>query len=73
MLTHALTERFFAMISFRIGTFIKVDEITASKSRVDLAGVLLSLPILNEINRILEVKVDNKFFSIRIEEEHQWQ
>lgn len=64
--THALTERFFAMISFRIGTFIKVDEITASKSRVGLASVLLSLPILYEINRILKVKVDNKFLLLEL-------
>lgn len=68
---HAWNEKFFRMVSTKIGTFVRADNDTISRRKIQMARILVktSYP---EIPRIpLKVAVDGRIFSIRIKEEDE--
>ncbi|KAL8504197.1 hypothetical protein ACS0TY_022799 [Phlomoides rotata] len=44
---HAWTPRFFKLASVNVGSFVKMDAISESKRRLDVARILISVPFLN--------------------------
>lgn len=66
---HAWNERFFQLASGELGTFIKVDEDTTNKVRLNVARVLLSVPFYKDINRCITVQIEGRSYTIKIVEE----
>lgn len=60
------------MISLKFDPFLKIDESIANRSRLDRARVLIYVPISNDSNRDLKVRVGDKLFSIMLEAARTW-
>lgn len=65
---HVWSTRFFSMVSAKFGMFIRLDESSENKSRLDFARVLISTG-LNNLNEVFEVRIDGKSFTICVTEE----
>ncbi|KAL8537033.1 hypothetical protein ACS0TY_012283 [Phlomoides rotata] len=68
----AWTPRFFKLVSANVGSFVKLDAISESKKRLDVARVLISVPFLNDVNQTFDVDIEGRIFRIRIVEEFDW-
>lgn len=66
---HAWSSSFFELVSRKLGSFVKLDERSRNKLRLDFARVLISVPYLDDVNQIISVKVDDRLFSVKILEE----
>ncbi|GKV35665.1 hypothetical protein SLEP1_g43906 [Rubroshorea leprosula] len=62
-------DNFFSTISNLWGKFISLDDSTRLKKRFDVARVLVSTTLTNNISRVLMVKVDGQFHNIVCREE----
>lgn len=60
----AWNERFFATTILKFGAFVKMDEFSVNKSRLDKAKVLLSIPISCDVNIVITVQIDDKTFLV---------
>ncbi|KAL8514800.1 hypothetical protein ACS0TY_013763 [Phlomoides rotata] len=61
--------RFFSLACVKVGKFIKHNDDTEKRRRLDVARVLLSIPFLNNINMVFTVVIDRVQFKIKITEE----
>lgn len=66
---HAWGDTFFEKIVTLFGRFVRLDCRTENKSRLDITRVLVQTSSLEAINRVIKVKVNDLFFSIRVLEE----
>lgn len=60
---------FFSMLANMYGSFIKSDEVTFAKSRMDVARIYLSTSSVELIRESLEVVIDGKQFYLSVVEE----
>lgn len=64
---HVWNVRFFSLACSNLGLFIKLDEESQHKIKLDTAKVLISTG-LKTIDRIMEIRIDGALFSIRVSE-----
>ncbi|KAL8483111.1 hypothetical protein ACS0TY_025968 [Phlomoides rotata] len=50
----------------------KLDAISESKKRLDVARVLISVPFLNDVNQTFKADIEGVHFRIKILEEFDW-
>lgn len=66
---HAWNDYFFRLCSMDVGRFLRVDNCTADKERLDYARILVATPSLNIINDDIEILVDDMVLTVKIVEE----
>ncbi|GAU48515.1 hypothetical protein TSUD_244350 [Trifolium subterraneum] len=66
---HAWDEQFFKLCVYDCGRFLRTDNCSADRDRLDFARVLLATPQLDIINRVEKVLVDGMLVEIKIVEE----
>lgn len=60
---------FFEKLVSSLGRYVSMDSTTMSKKRFDVARVMIQTSSLETITRIIKVKINGVFFSIRLVEE----
>ncbi|KAK6133348.1 hypothetical protein DH2020_032919 [Rehmannia glutinosa] len=66
---HVWSEKYFAELTSRIGSFIRLDESTKQKKRLDFGRVLVSTENFANISMLFKIKINNRMFNVRIFEE----
>jgi hypothetical protein len=66
---HAWNDAFLKLIVMDVGRFVKADECTVDKARLDFARVLISTPQLEILNTTSDVLIDGSLYSIKMVEE----
>ncbi|GAB4832993.1 hypothetical protein Ancab_007016 [Ancistrocladus abbreviatus] len=66
---HTRDISFFAKVASSWGTFIPVDDCTRKKKSFDMAHVLIITLEIRPINKIIQIKVNEHIFHIRVAEE----
>lgn len=66
---HAWNIEFFKLLVSPVGTFIKVDQATHQKERLDVARVLVCSSSPTIINLVVRVNIDDTVFSLRFLED----
>lgn len=67
--THAFKENFFKTMAQMVGRFVKLDEKTREKSRLDVRSILISTRLPVVIHRSFKVKITEVIFTIRLMED----
>lgn len=67
--THIWGEQFFMQMSQTVGVFVSIDESTKDKVRLDYRRALITTAVTYFINKVVEVKVNDLTYSIRLLEE----
>lgn len=66
---HAWKEEVFKGVALMFGSFAFLDECTRNKSRLDIGRVCVTTRVPEIINRVIQVKINEVVFSIRIMED----
>lgn len=66
---HAWNEVFFKMCVTDVGRYVRADDCTVDKARIDFARVLLSTPLLEIVNTSFDFIIDGSLFGIKVVEE----
>lgn len=66
---HAWNEMFFKICVSQFGRFIRADDCTVDKARLDFARVLVSTTSLEVVNLLSEVVIDGRVHSVKLVEE----
>lgn len=57
---HTWSSKFFSLIYAQVGRFIKLDKNTEEKNNLVRVRILISAPILSQIDKILKMCIDRK-------------
>ena len=66
---HAWNVEFFKLCVMDVGRYVRADECTVDKARIDFARILISTSSLEIVNKSLNIIVDGSMYSIKLVEE----
>jgi len=66
---HAWNDDFFRLCVMNSGRFIRVDDCTLEKARLDFARILISTPNIEIVNTTAELSIDGCVYVIKLVEE----